>query len=90
MIGQYVWKDFGRWVHLSHHTIFIEIRNAIWETKRPDFGNQTFAQYINWEKVNNQKRISESILNKLGKHIKIIEDKKRTPGKRIRRSKFYL
>ena len=58
MIGQYVWKDFGRWVHLSHHTIFIEIRNAIWETKRPDFGNQTFAQYINWEKVNNQKRIS--------------------------------
>ena len=34
MIGEYVWKDFGTWVHLSHYTI-LEIRNAIWETKRP-------------------------------------------------------
>ena len=37
MIGQYVWKDFGTWVHLLHlsrYTI-LEIRNAI------ILGNQT-------------------------------------------------
>ena len=62
--------------YLSHYTIF-EIRNTIWEIKRPDFGNQTFVQDIGWEKINNQARISDSILNTLGKHKRSFSNRNR-------------